>query len=265
MIALLDLTDRDLWLFAAVLLALLLVASEAGHWAGAAARRRQAPANSASIAVGFITGGLLTLFAFVLGIALSMASMRLEARRDSVLNEANAIGTVWLRASLAGPPEGPEIRRQLRDYIPVRIASVRDVASEDELARNVARTSALQQAIWHQAELAAQRSPGPVTALLIASLNDMIDLSLTNRRNFAAHIPPVVRWLLVIVSALAVGSMGYHFGLIGARHAVVSALLLVVWTASIVLVTDIDNSRGGLVRSSAAPLIWTQEGFGPDN
>ena len=46
------------------------------------------------------------MFAFVLGIALSMASTRLEARRDSVLNEANAIGTVWLRASLVGAPEG---------------------------------------------------------------------------------------------------------------------------------------------------------------
>ena len=54
----------------------------------------------------------------------------------------------------------------------------------------------------------------------------------------------------------------FHFGLIGTRHAVMTALLLAVWTAAIVLVSDIDNSRGGQVRTSAAPLVWTAEGFG---
>lgn len=264
MIAPVDLTDQELSVFAALLLALLFVASELGHWAGAMIRRERAPNDAAGTAIGFITGGLMTLFAFVLGIALSMASIRLEARRDSVLNEANAIGTVWLRAGLAGDPETQAIRHELREYIKVRIEAARDAVTDDAVAQAVARTGASQQIIWHQAETVAQRSPGPIAALLIGSINEMIDLSLTNRRNFSAHIPPVVRWLLLISSALSVGAMGYHFGLIGARHPVISALLLIVWTAAIVLVSDIDNSRGGLVRASAAPLVWTQASFGPD-
>lgn len=242
----------------------LALANEAGRFVGVHTRRRRGTDPIDVGAVGSVTGGLLTLFAFVLGIALSMASTRLEARRDSVLNEANAIGTVWLRAGLTAGPEGPEIRRILREYTQVRIAQVTEGPDDRDDASMTARTNALQRDMWLRVEALTQRDRGPIEALLVASMNDMIDLSLTNRRNFASHVPAIIARLLLAVSLLTVASIGYHFGLIGERHPIVVVVLLLVWTVAIVLVLDIDDTRDGQVRVSPAPLVWTAQGFGPD-
>lgn len=258
-----DLPDQALWIFAAAIFVLLNCARWAGYRVGRSVHTRHPDDEAASTAVGFVTGGLLMLFAFILGIALSMASTRLEARRDSVLNEANAIGTAWLRAGLVDGPEGGHIQRLLRDYTEVRIAAVRGMTSQEQENQTNIRTNQLQGAIWSDVQTIARRAPNPITASLTAAVNDTFDLALTNRRNFASHVPPVIVRLLLIVSVLAVGAMGYHFGLAGSGQMVISTLLLVVWTASIVLVADIDNPRAGQVRIDPAPLVWTLQGFGP--
>ena len=258
-----DMSDQALWVFAVVVFVLLNGARWAGFRVGASVRSKRPVDEATGNAVGFVTGGLLMLFAFILGIALSMASSRLEARRDSVLNEANAIGTAWLRAGLTDGPEGADIQHLLRDYTEVRIAAVRSVIDPEEEARSDARTAQLQAAIWRDVQTIAKRTPGPITATLVNAVNDTFDMALTNRRNFNSHVPPVVVRLLLIVSMLAVGAMGYHFGLSGSGQMVISTLLLVMWTASIVLVADIDNPRGGQVRIDPAPLVWTLQGLGP--
>lgn len=99
MMDLLDLaTERNLLLLGVILLVLLLAAKEAGY---AVARRwhaRRGVDETARTSIGFISGGMLGLLAFLLAISLSIADRRYEDRRAVVLAEANAIGTAWLRA-----------------------------------------------------------------------------------------------------------------------------------------------------------------------
>lgn len=52
--------------------------------------------------MGILVGGFLALLAFVLELTLSFASERFSDRRNATLNEANAIGTAWLRARAIG-------------------------------------------------------------------------------------------------------------------------------------------------------------------
>jgi hypothetical protein len=113
------------------------------------------------------------------------------------------------------------------------------------------------------ARTVAERSPTPISGLLLSSLNEMIDLSLTNRRNFTSHVPAYVLQLLLTVSVFAVGAVGYGFGLVGSRQPGLSVLLLGVWTLTIVLIIDIDRPQSGEVRINPAPLVWTLQGFGP--
>ena len=69
--------------------------------------------------------------------------------------------------------------------------------------------------------------------------------------------------LLMTVSILAVGMVGYGFGIAGSRQLGLSILLLVAWSLAIVLIIDIDRPQYGKVRLSPAPLEWTLQGFGP--
>ena len=257
------LTNGNLHLAGIFVLLLLLAALEIGVQLGKFISRRRSPTDGEKSSVNFATAGLMGLMAFLLGVSLSMASDRYQQRRDSVLAEANAIGTVWLRASVATGAEGEAMQRLLRDYTEARIAVVQGSKDPAEVERLNQRTNTIQNELWRLARGIAERSPTPISGLLLSSLNDLIDLSLTNRRNFASHVPPYILRLLLTVSLFAVGAVGYGFGLVGSRQPALSILLLGVWTLAIVLIIDIDRPQTGAVRIDPAPLVWTLQGFGP--
>jgi len=253
----------DLHLAGLFVLLLLLASLEFGFQLGKFIARRRTPTEGEKSSVNFATAGMMGLLAFLLGVSLSMASDRYQQRRDSVLAEANAIGTAWLRASVATGAEGEAMQRLLRDYTETRIAVVRGSSDPAEVDRLNQRTNNLQNELWQRARGIAERSPTPISGLLLSSLNDMIDLSLTNRRNFTSHVPAYVLRLLLTVSVFAVGSVGYGFGLVGSRQPGLSVMLLGVWTLAIVLIVDIDRPQSGEIRIDPAPLVWTLQGFGP--
>jgi len=259
------LAKGDLHLAGLFILLLLLASLEFGVQFGKFVARRHTPTDGEKSSVNFATAGMMGLLAFLLGVSLSMASDRYQQRRDSVLAEANAIGTAWLRATVGTTStEGEALQRLLREYTEVRIAIVvgsSDPAKNDEGL--LQRTNRLQSEIWTIARTVAERSPTPISGLLLSSLNEMIDLSLTNRRNFNTHVPPYILRLLLTVSVFAVGAVGYGFGLVGSRQPGLSVLLLGVWTLAIVLIVDIDRPQTGEVRIDPGPLVWTLQGFGP--
>ncbi len=257
------LTNGNLHLAALFVLLLLLAALEIGVQLGKFFGRRHPPTDGEKSSVNFATAGMMGLLAFLLGVSLSMASDRYQQRRDSVLAEANAIGTVWLRATVATGAEGEVLQRLLRDYTETRIAVVIGSTDPAQVDRLNQKTNTLQTEIWRIARTVAERSPTPISGLLLSSLNDMIDLSLTNRRNFNSHVPPYILRLLLTVSIFAVGAVGYGFGLVDSRQPALSVLLLGVWTLAILLIIDIDRPQTGQVRVDPAPLVWTLQGFGP--
>ena len=257
------LANGNLHLAGLFVLLLLLLALEVGVQLGKFTARRHAPTDGEKSSVNFATAGMMGLLAFLLGVSLSMASDRYQQRRDSVLAEANAIGTAWLRATVATGAEGEAMQRLLRDYTETRIAVVRGSSDPAEVDRLNQQTNSIQNELWQMARTVAERSPTPISGLLLSSLNEMIDLSLTNRRNFSSHVPAYVLRLLLTVSIFAVGAVGYGFGLVGSRQPALSVLLLGVWTLAIVLIIDIDQPQSGQVRINPAPLVWTLQGFGP--
>src|SRR5215203_1928169 len=70
-----------------------------------------------------LVGSLLALLAFLLAVTMGMASDRFDARRNLVRDEANAIGTTYLRAGFLPEPEQSQARDLLREYTPLRIGT----------------------------------------------------------------------------------------------------------------------------------------------
>jgi hypothetical protein len=73
-------------------LALIVAASEIGRLLGVRVGKRGGDN------VSTLEAAVLGLLALMIGFTFAMALSRFEARRDAVLNEANAIGTTALRA-----------------------------------------------------------------------------------------------------------------------------------------------------------------------
>jgi hypothetical protein len=88
---------------------IILVASEVGRCLGVRAGG-QGREN-----VSTLVGAIFGLLALMIGFTFAMALTRFEARRDAVLNEANAIETTALRASLLPDPHNAEALKLLRE------------------------------------------------------------------------------------------------------------------------------------------------------
>lgn len=253
------LADRGMLPLGAFLLALLLLANELGFRIGR--WRAIARAEAVESTMGMLTTGMLGLLAFTLGLTISIAESRYEARRDLVVAEANAIGTAWLRAGLVRGPEGAEIRRELEDYARIRLDYTRagpDAAAEAALN---AGTSAAQARIWALGQAATLRDPSPVMAGLVAALNETFNAALAQRFAYESRAPSHIQWLLLVGSLLSVGAIGLQLGLGPQRHLVLSVLLMVMWTGGMLLIIDLNRPRQGNVRVDPAPLVWTLQGF----
>ena len=235
------------WHIFIILAALLLLAAEAGYRVGL--RHFERPDRERREGqVATLEGALLGLLGLLLGFTFAMAVSRFEARKQLVVDEANAIGTTWLRAALLGPKACEDVRMLLRDYTQARLDLFARDASEEDRKSATARSSAGQADLWKIAVNSALAAPSPTTALFIQSLNEMIDL---NAKRFAAkrnQVPSSVWLLLMIVSATVCWCIGYATGVgAGERLAISLGLMPLLVTVVITIIADLDRPRQGLI------------------
>jgi hypothetical protein len=209
---------------------------------------------------GVLVGSILALLAFLLAVTMGMASDRFDARRAIVLDEANAIGTTYLRAGYLPEPASSQIRELLRQYVPLRIRT----SSSDDLQGDIQKSQAILNQLWTIAEgVAKTTNQGDLVSTFIESLNDTIDLHETRVTAASARVPETVVLLLIIGSALTLGMVGFSAGLTRRRSLLTAAVLIIALGAVITIVVDLDRPREGFIQVSQQPLIDVQQRIGP--
>jgi len=210
---------------------------------------------------GMIVGSLLALMAFLLAITMGMASDRFDTRRGLVLEEANSIGTTYLRASYLPEPAATVSQELLREYVPLRILPA-DLA---DLPPAIARSEEIQIELWSIARELARAAPeSDLLGLYVESLNETIDLHGTRiTAGRVARVPETVLMLLIIGSVLTLGMVGYSAGLTGRRSPLTAVVMIVFLGAVITLVVDLDRPRGGFLEVNQQPITDLQEQVGP--
>jgi hypothetical protein len=210
---------------------------------------------------GMLVGSILALLAFLLAVTMGMASDRFDARRAIVVDEANSIGTTYLRAGYLPEPASSQIRELLRRYVPLRIV----VTDTTNIADDIQRSQKILAEAWAIAEgIAKTTDKGDLTALFIESLNETIDLHETRvTAGLYARVPETVVLLLIGGSALSLGMVGYSAGLTKRRGLLNAIVLVVALGAVIMIVVDLDRPREGFIQVSQQPLIDLQQQIGP--
>ncbi len=232
-----------IWLFT---IGVVLVAIEGGYQLGRYRRKRVQTEDSPP--VGEMVAATLALLAFLLAFTFGLAASRFDQRRMLVVNEANAIGTTYLRASMLAEPYQSQVRRLLREYVDVRIHAV----EPGKLKESVARSQELQAMLWEHATAAGRSNPNSiVVGLFIESLNQTIDLH-TERLviGTGSRIPPTIWWSLYFVTAVGTAVMGYHSGLAGSTRSLAIMALVLAFSVVIVLIADLDRPQEGSLRVS---------------
>lgn len=122
------------------------------------------------------------------GILLFDALGRYDARRAALLREANAIGTMYLRAELLDVPSASVVRGDLRAYVAQRLAFARAEAARQQRAVADAKSSELQRDMWRTTMQSARRNArSTMVPLVVAALNDTINLSTEERAVLTTH------------------------------------------------------------------------------
>ena len=174
-----------------------------------------------------LVGSILALLAFLLAVTMGMASDRFDARRGIVLDEANSIGTTYLRAGYLPEPASSQIRELLREYVPAADRRDRRRRRPSSPSTSSGRRRSLTS--FGRSPRASPRPPdqGDLVSLYIESLNETIDLNETRvTAGLYARVPETVLLLLVGGSALSLAMVGYSAGLTK-RRALLNAVVLV--------------------------------------
>ena len=249
-----------LWLFFPAALGLALLALEAGYRMG---RWRNTHAEGEKEApTGAMVGAILGLLAFMLAFTFSLAASRFDARRTTLLDEANAIGTTYLRAGLLPDPERSEIEGLLRNYVAVRLRAV----EKGRLAEGIVRSERLHNELWSHATAAANKNPASImTGVFIQSLNEMIDLH--SRRLLVgakSRIPATIWAGLFGLALIGMASIGYQAGLAATRRSPAMFFLTLAFAGVIFLIVDLDRPYEGLLHVSQSSMLELQRTMQPE-
>ena len=240
-----------LWCFFLTTMVIGMLSVEAGYRIGK--RRHAHSPDEKDAPVAAMVASILGLLAFILAFTFSMAAARFDARRQAVLQEANAIGTTWLRARLLPEPQRSEITELLRHYTELRVHKM-DAKMIKEL---IAESEKLHEQLWSRAVAAAEKDSGSImTGLFLQSLNETIDLHST--RVFAGLLSrvPLTIWLaLFSLNVLGMTSVGYQAGLSATRRSPEMLILTLAFASVLYLNVDLDRAHEGLLHVNQQPMI----------
>lgn len=195
----------------------------------------------------------LGLLAFLLAFVLSMAVSRFDTRRILILEEANAIGTTYLRTSFVPEPQRAESRLLLDEYTDIRVAAT----TQDAVTYAIARSEAIQAELWTAVELVADSSADDVNmGLYIDALNTMIDVHGKRKMAvLASRIPPTIIIGIYIITALNMALIGFNSSFDKRRNLLSLIALSLVFAVVIVLIIDLDRPTEGLLRVNQGPML----------
>lgn len=241
-----------------IFLGLMLLSTEIGFRFGRRSEGRVPDKTKSQVST--VEAALLGILGLLLGFTMSMAVSRFEARKQIVLDEANAIGTACLRTQALPDAEGKSILKLLESYVDVRLEYAR--AGKDLAKINAARAKGanLQKAFWGQAAAFAQKEPLRAN-LLLQTLNQVIDLEAARWKSFNDHVPDPVIYVNALVALFAATLVGYTYGLSGRRQLFSMCVLSLAITIVLSVIVDLDRPRSGFIQVSQQPMIELQRSF----
>ncbi len=253
-------SDTHWWLFFASTIVVFLLTVEGGFWFGCWRRGRTDPEQKEQ--AGTVLAALLALLGFLLAISFGIAADRFSQRKALVLQEANAIGTTFLRTDFLPEPQRSQSRKLLADYVHVRLQPLARGrhAAMAQLDTAIKRSEQIQTKLWALADQVGNTRPRSVpVGLYIDSLNSVIDLHEERVTvGMRYRVPPSLLWTLYLVAFLSMLVMGIHFGLSGTRNMLASVALVVAFSAVLLLIIDLDQVRQHLFHVTQTPMMDVQ-------
>ena len=227
---------------------------------GAGLRMRRPLRDDARTDFDVVLTAALTLLGLIIGFTFSMAVTRFDQRKNFEEEEANAIGTEYLRADLLPSTDADQVHQLLRTYLDQRIVFYQAMEGR-QLEQNIAQTAQTQAALWSVVRKAANSTPTPVVALAASGMNDVLNSQGYTQFAWDDHIP-VPAWMLLVAIGIGCNLMVGYSARRPAQEKLLSFILPLFISISFLLIADIESPRGGLIRVKPQNLIILSRSLG---
>jgi hypothetical protein len=211
---------------------------------------------------GFVVTATLTLLGLIIGFTFSMAATRYDQRRLFEENEANAIGTEFVRLDLLPADVARMEKHLLRQYLDRRI-DFYDLDYGAHFSAVEKSCAKLQNAMWQGLLAPVTGQPNAVTALAVSGMNDVLNSQGYTQFAWWNRIPNTSWGLMLVIALFANFLVGYA----AKRSKPTSTMLLVlplIVAVSFFLIADIDSPRGGLIRIHPQNLRSLSQSLGSE-
>jgi len=236
---------------ALILIAIVFGATALGVVLGRAARNRSEHLREP---LGVLQGALLSLVGLVLAFGLALAVGRYESRRAAVVDDANAIGTTYLRAQTLAEPMRTQSLDRLRRYTDTSIRLSGEVPGSAGSRDAIADGDRLHRELWRLAGQALVDAPvDSAPRLYLETLNELIDMQTVRLAGLNNRVPGPVLTVEVVGAAIALGLLTFYLSLLG--RGVTTVVLAAGLVTMLLFVTfDLDRPTRGLIEVPDTPL-----------
>jgi len=230
----------------------LVLCLEIGYRVGVKRIRTTANAHEGFSA---IEAAVFGIFGLLLSLSFFGSASRLDARRQLIVQEANAIGAAYTRVDLLPQGEQPELRRLFREYLDVR-QQISQTPEEKVAERELLNSARLQNEIWSHALMASNKDPSGAARLLLPAVNDMIGIANAKTIAVQTHVPGLV--LVFLIGAALLSGLVAGFGMArGTRNWLSIFVYAAIVTTTLYVMMDMEYPRQGLIRIGAADLAMS--------
>jgi hypothetical protein len=211
--------------------------------------RRHGKDEKASEVTGLVSGAVFSLLGLLIAFTFYGAFSRLDVRRQLIVQEANAIGTAYLRLDLLPVDAQGPLREKFREYTESRAVLYEKIIDVPAALAELAAAAELQKEIWALG-VAATNSPKYNTArmLLMPALNEMIDIVTTRTVAIQTHPPVLIFLTLCALAVVCAWITGYRAGVAGQPVYLYMIAFAGITAFILYVILDIEHVRYGLIR-----------------
>jgi hypothetical protein len=204
---------------------------------------------------GAVQAAVFGLMGLMIAFTFSGAAARFDQRRDLVVQEANNIGTAYLRIALLPEPAQAPLRDKFRQYVETRLDTYRAGPNASRINQLLQQTAQQQTEIWKMAGDGIGAAANPMlAALIVPPLNNLFDIVTTRTAATQMH-PPAVVWFMLGGLALVCSMLvGYDLGGLPRNwlHLLTFAFL---FSLTLYVIVDMEYPRLGFIRVDAMDRV----------
>jgi hypothetical protein len=206
--------------------------------------------------LGPAEAGIFGLMGLIIALTFSGAASRFDQRRMMIIDEANSIGTAYLRVDLLPEEAQPLVRIDFRDYLEARIELYRNIADKNKVSEIEQKTASLQMKLWKESVDASHKSENTsASILLLPALNSMFDICSTRTAVRKVHQPKIIFVVMILQALVCSIIAGYGMAIKKSRswiHLIGFTLVLLV---TLIVILDMEFPRIGFIRIDALDVL----------